>query len=92
MTTDLRATKMSQLEASHRGDGHTLNDFSRRLHEAAALIPNGPPPGQRVFKLLTSELRGHDLPGAEAVKQGIEAARETDPGFEPRYDPHLLER
>jgi hypothetical protein len=75
MTTDLRATNMSQLEASHRGDGHTLNDFSRRLHHAAALIANSPPPGQRVFKLVTSELRGHNVPGAEAVKQGTEAVR-----------------
>ncbi len=28
--------------------------FSRRLHEAAALIPNGPPLGQWAFKLLTA--------------------------------------
>jgi hypothetical protein len=92
MNTDPPATNMSPLEASPRGDGHTLSDFRRWLHEAAGLIPNGPPPGQEIFKLLTSELRAHNLSAAEAVRQGIEAAREADPDFEPRYNPHLLEQ
>jgi hypothetical protein len=72
MTTDVHVTNLSP-DASNAGDGHTLNDFNRRLHHAAALIANSPPPGQRIFKFVTSELCGHNVPGAEAVKQGIEA-------------------
>jgi hypothetical protein len=92
MKTDLEDTNFSPPATSKRTDDHTLTDFSRRRHEAAALIPSGPPRGQWVFKLVTAELRGHNVPADEAVKQGVEAVRETDPDFEPRYDPQLLEQ
>jgi hypothetical protein len=62
------------------------------LHAPAALIPSGPPLGQWVFKLAVSEVRGHGVTGVEAVRRGTKAVRETDPDFEPRYDPQLLEQ
>ena len=92
MNTALHVKDIASPEVSRRTEGHARNDFSRRLHDAAALIPSGPPLGQWVFKLVTSELRGYDVPAAEAVKRAIEAVRETDPDFEPRYDPRLLEQ
>ena len=88
MQTALRPTSVT----AKRDGVHTQSDLTRRRHQAAVLIPSGPPLGQWVFKLLTSELRGYGVPGAEAVERGIEAVRETDADFEPRYDPQLLEQ
>ncbi len=87
MQTALRPTSVT----ANRDAVHTQSDFTRRRHEAAVLIPSGPPLGQWVFKLPTSELRGHGVPGAEAVERGIEVVGETDPDFEPRYDSRILE-
>jgi hypothetical protein len=92
MATDVHTTDVAHATAPKPAESQTLNDFSRQRHDAAVLIPSGPPLGQWVFKLLTSELRGDGVPGAEAVKRGIEAVRETDPDFEPRYNPELLEQ
>jgi hypothetical protein len=90
--TALHVKDIASPEVSRRSDHYARNDFSRGLHDAAALIPKGPPLGQWVFKLVTSELRGDNIPAAEAVKRAIEAVRETDPDFEPQYDPQLLEQ
>jgi hypothetical protein len=92
MNTALHVNDIAPPEVSRRTDGHAPDDFSRRLHDAAALIPSGPPLGQWVFKLVTSELRGANVPAAEAVRRAIEAVRETDHDFEPQYDPQLLEQ
>jgi hypothetical protein len=69
-----------------------LSGFQRRVHEAASYIPDGPGLGQWIFSLVTSELRGRDVAAAEAVRRAKDAVRLSDPSFEPRYDPQLLER
>jgi hypothetical protein len=92
MIADMHVTELSEPDSSNPRDGLAQSELSRRRHEAAVLIPSGPPLGQWVFKLVTAELRGHNVPGAEAVKQGIEAVRQTDPDFEPQYEPQLLEQ
>ena len=91
MNTALPVKNISSPEVSHRTDAQVVTDISRRLHDAAALIPSGPPLGQWVFKLVVSELRGQDVPAVEAVERATHAIRETDPEFEPRYHPRLLE-
>jgi hypothetical protein len=92
MNTALHVKDIASPEVSRRTDGHARNDSSRRLHDAAALIPSGPPLGQWVFKLVTSELRAANVPAAEAVNRAIEAVRQADHDFEPQYDPQLLEQ
>jgi hypothetical protein len=48
----------------------TMTGFNERLHDAAALIPDRPPLEQSVFKLVTCELPGRGIPGAEAQPSG----------------------
>jgi hypothetical protein len=92
MTTDVHVTESSEPDASSPGRRSYAEPLQPPAARAAALIPRGPPLGQWVFKLVTSELRGHNVPAAEAVKEGIAGGRGTDPDFEPRYDPQLLEQ
>ncbi len=66
------------------------NDFIRRYHEAAALIPRGPSVEQFTFRWVVCELRGRDVPTAEAVRRATDAIRHGAPRFQPRYDDRLL--
>ena len=67
--TDVYVKNVTQHDRIHGADGHAPGDYSRRHHEAAILIPSGPPLGQWVFKLVTSELRGQGVSSGEAVAQ-----------------------
>jgi hypothetical protein len=90
--TDVYVKNVTQHDRIHGADGHAPGDYSRRHHEAAILIPSGPPLGQWVFKLVTSELRGQGVSSGEAVARATRAVRGSDPDFHPRYDPRLLEQ
>jgi len=64
-------------------------DFERQSR-ASALIPEGPPVAQSIFKEATSLGYARGLTINDAVNFGIELARKNDPDFMPAYDVALL--
>jgi hypothetical protein len=57
-----------------------------RQSRAAALIPDGPPPAQAIFRKATCLAYARGLTIQNAVNFGIEQAREKDPDFTPIYN------
>jgi hypothetical protein len=63
---------------------------SHRQSRAGALIPNGPPLAQSVFRTAVCLAYARGIAIQDALDFGTEQARNDDPEFAPVYDVGLL--